>query len=92
MEHSLVELLRTTIKLAIFDIDQTLMDTTERNNDAVTYFMRELGLDIDKELKQYVLSHSARHVAERVSSLLRRAVTAEEVEKRYVEGYNADYP
>ena len=89
MEHSLVELLRTTIKLAIFDIDQTLMDTTERNNDAVTYFMRELGLGIDKELRQYVLSHSARHVAERVSSLLGRAVTAEEVERTYVEGYHA---
>ena len=89
MDRGLVKLLNTTIQLAVFDIDQTLMDTEERNDDAVTQYIGLLNLPADQKLKRFILSHSALQVAEGISLLLGKTITTKEVETRYIECYHA---
>ena len=59
--HSITDLLSNTIKLVIFDIDQTLLDTRERNDQAVGLFLRELGLDDNPILREYTSATAVKH-------------------------------
>lgn len=87
--HSITDLLSDTIKLVIFDIDQTLLDTRERNDQAVGLFLKELGLDDNPMLREYILSNSSKTLERSLSKTLGRAITSEEISVRYVRSYHA---
>ncbi|MBI2665511.1 HAD family hydrolase [Candidatus Woesearchaeota archaeon] len=89
MVFNLVHLIDQHIRLVIFDIDQTLMDTQERNDQAFVKFMERFDLSHRPELREYILSNSSVRVAELFSDQLRKPVTPEEINDAYIASYLA---
>lgn len=88
LQHDVKQLV-DGIGLVIFDIDQTLVDSLERNRDAAQRFLSLYGLPHDDDFFAAAATKTAADVAPDLSRRVRRPISEAEVMKNYVDSYLA---